>query len=126
MPNLNGPQQLNLYSRVRNNPLNITDSSGLDCDDFDCGGLDFPTFGISIGFGGGWDSARNGPQPPSYTPPNVATSPNPPNGSLPRWRVSASATLSRGWPRGAHSARWGHIIWGEVSSAGAKTRRAGN
>jgi RHS repeat-associated protein len=83
--NTNDPQQLDLYTYVRNNPLSITDPSGL-CDSFDdgdCGGGGCDLcIGIGFGFGGGWDSGRIGPQPPIYYPPSVGTSPNPPNGTL--------------------------------------------
>ncbi len=83
--NLNDPQSLNLYSYVRNNPTSMTDPSGLQCDEFDssdCGGCDFCIgIGISIGWGGGgW--GQTSPGPPIYSPPNVGTSPNSPNGTL--------------------------------------------
>jgi RHS repeat-associated protein len=80
--NTSDPQQLDLYTYVRNNPLSATDPSGL-CGDFvddsGCGG-----FSISIGWGWGgagrgWDSGR---QPPIYSPPGLGTSPNPSNGTL--------------------------------------------
>lgn len=81
--NLNDPQQLNLGSYVRNNPINLTDPSGLQCDGFDNSDCCDFCIGIGIGIGiGGGDSGRTGPQPPIYFPPDVGTSPNPPNGSL--------------------------------------------
>src|SRR5581483_425451 len=78
---LTDPQTPNRYGYVRNNPVSLTDSTGMDCDDFGCGGFDFPIF-FGWGWGGGWDSGRIGPQPPIYTPPQVGSSPNPPTGSL--------------------------------------------
>ena len=77
------PQTLNRYAYVRNNPINLTDPSGL-CDNFDgtCG-----DGGISIGFDWGWWGSANsgagpGPDGPQNFPANIGPNPNPSNGTL--------------------------------------------
>ena len=79
--NLNDPQSLNLYSYVRGNPVNSTDPSGLQCDQFSSDCCDFCVpISIPVFFGGG-GGGDWGPTGPLYIPPSVGTSPNPPNGS---------------------------------------------
>ncbi len=75
------PQSLNRYSYVRNNPLSLTDPTGMQPGDGgDCGG-DCIDFGIGIDFGVGYGGCEwcAGPQPPVDAQPN-GTDPNPPAG----------------------------------------------
>ncbi len=74
------PQTLNRYPYVRNNPLTLTDPSGMCADfvgdDSDCGG------GVQIGFGIGLGSGGWGPPPPISFPPNTTNGPGASNGTL--------------------------------------------
>ena len=73
------PQTLNRYAYVRNNPLILTDPSGMQFgDDGDGGfgiGIDFPCLEFCGDEGGGRD-----PQPPISTPADPGPDPNPPAG----------------------------------------------
>jgi len=73
------PQSWNMYSYVMNNPLMLTDPTGMfnlgsdgsDCDPFfGCGGFGIDLFDLGIGNG-------NDRQPPIYSPPPPTTDPNP-------------------------------------------------
>ena len=74
---ISDPQSLNRYAYVRNNPINATDPSGMDClsSGGGCGGGG----GFSVGFDWGWDWGGGGwsppPQPPYIPPPNASGGP---------------------------------------------------
>jgi RHS repeat-associated protein len=77
------PQTLNRYAYVRNNPLTLTDPSGMDpCDDFGCDGGGFPCdpdFGCD-GAGPPVECRECDRQPPMSVPPGGGSAPNAPVG----------------------------------------------